>query len=461
MSGPVNEGAEMIALTRELCAFRTGIVADGNEKLFARLNRELPFKLLRWNSGDTHNGWTVPENWRVEKAEIKRDGRAVFDGLANALGVAIFSAGFQGSLTWEELKPHLVPPSTEMPDAYTYHCRWQYRPWENDWAFSVPQNIYKTLGPGHYEIDLRTSRTKGEMIVGQHEKRGRDGATIVFQSHNCHPHMANDGFAGTSVLMRLFQWLAPRDTHYTYRLVIAPEHLGTVFYLRDMPRAELDQIVCGVFEEMPGTAGPIKVASTFLGDQPIDRAFRNALAGNRVPHVLVPWRRGAGNDEAVWEAPGYEVPFVEVTRSEDLMLPFREFHTSEDTPDLMQAEQMEEMFETLKRVIDIVESNCRMERRFDGIVCLSHPDYDLYNERLDLAVEKTLPQDSEKWGYLQDCLLRYFDGSMTILDIAERHELPFARVNDYVRRFAAKGLVDLIFDPITRAPAKRVMKSSP
>ena len=66
--------------------------------------------------------------------------------------------------------------------------------------------------------------------------------------------MANDGFAGTAVLVRLLQWLAVQDTFYSYRLVIGPEHLGTVFYLRDRPRADVDQMVGGIFEEMPGTA---------------------------------------------------------------------------------------------------------------------------------------------------------------------------------------------------------------
>jgi len=224
-----------------------------------------------------------------------------------------------------------------------------------------------------------------------------------------------------------------------------------------MPPAELDRIVSGVFAEMPGTSGPIKIASTFLGNQPVDRAFRNAARHYASRHVLVPWRQGAGNDETVWEAPGYEVPFVEVTRSENLLYPFPEYHTSFDTPDLMQPLQLEEMLTVLKRVVEVFEGNSRMRRRFDGLVCLSNPAYDLYRERRDPAVEKELPDDAEKWGFLLDCLLRYFNGSMTVLDIAERHDLPFGQVRDYIQRFAEKGLVDLEFVPVGRVAADRVM----
>jgi aminopeptidase-like protein len=425
------------------------VVADDNELLFARLARELPFDLLCWPSGDAYNGWVVPDNWRVEKAEIRRDGLVIFDGTAHTLGVARYARSFQGILDWDALRPHLVT-NADLPDAYIFHCMWQYRPWAADWALSVPHQIYRTLGPGRYEVDLRTQYEPGKMFLGQHEKQGRSSATIVFHSNSCHPHMANDGFAGTAVLVRLFQWLADRDTHYTYRLVVGPEHIGTIFYLRDMKPAERERIVCGVFEEMPGTSGPLKVASTFLGDQVIDRAFRNAVRHYSAAHDLVPWRQGAGNDETVWEAPGYEVPFVEVTRSENLLYPFREYHTSLDTPELMQPGQLEETLAVLMRVVETLEANCRVYRRFDGLVCLSSPSYNLYQERHDPAVEKNLPEDAEKWGYLLDCILRYFDGSMTVLDIAERHGLPFDRVDAYIRRFAEKQLVDLEFAPIER-----------
>lgn len=457
MSFPIHEREmrpNLIALARDLCEPATGVVSSGNEALFARLGQELPFDLLRYPSGQSFNGWLVPDDWWVERAEIRKEGRVVFDGRAHTLGVARYARPFQGALDWEELKPHLVT-NPDLPSAYVFHCMWQYRPWAADWALSVPHEVYRTLGPGRYEVDLVTRRAPGTMIVGRHDKPGRSDRIVVFHSNNCHPHMANDGFAGTAVLVRLFQWLAGQDTHYSYRLLVGPEHIGTIFYLRDLPRDELDRIVCGVFAEMPGTGGPVKVASTFPGGQVIDRAFRNAVCHPAVEHALVPWRQGAGNDETVWEAPGYEVPFVEVTRSEDLLYPFREYHTSLDSPDLMQPARLEEFLEVLKRVVGILERNATVRRRFDGLVCLSNPDYDLYMERRDPAVDKDLPEDQEKWGYLLDCLLRYMDGTMTVLDIAERHDLPFERVLAYLERFQEKGLVELTFSPIDRPRAKR------
>lgn len=452
-------GREIIALTRQLCAFATGVVAPANQDLFARIARELSIKLHRYPSGAAFNGWLVPQMWQVDKAIISKDGQQVFDGTAHPLGVAVYSRSFQGELDLEDLKAHLVT-NPRLPQAYVYHCMWQYRPWAADWALCVPYETYQTLAPGRYRVDLKTAYEPGEMLVGAYEHPGQAESTIVFNAHTCHPHMANDDMAGVAVLIRLFQWLQGQKTRYTYRLVLGPEHLGTVFYLRDQGPQQLARLVSGVFAEMPGTPYPLKIASSFLGGQTIDLAFRHAARHYALAWETVPWRQGAGNDETVWEAPGYEVPFVEVSRARHLLDPYPEYHTSLDSPDLLDAHQLEEFFQVLVQVIWILEHNCRVYRKFDGLLCLSNPAYDLYQERPDPAVAKDLAPDSEKWGYFLDCLLRYLDGSLTILDMAEKHDLPFARVYDYLLKFAAKGLVSLEFAPILRRPVSRPLGAS-
>lgn len=449
---------DFLSLTFDLCAFRTGVVCPENEKLFERINRELPIKLHRYPSGSTFNGWQVPQSWRVERALLQKDGRLVFDGKANTLGVAAYSKPFYGQIEFEELKTHIVT-NAQLPQAYTYHCMWQYRPWDADWALSMPHDIFKTLGPGRYTLDLATSFEPGEMLVADYEHKGRSERTIVFNCHTCHPHMANDAFASVAMLIRLFQWLKGRDTYYTYRLILGPEHLGTVFYLHDRTERELQNLVCGIFPEMPGTKGPLRVASTFFGSQPLDKAFHNAVYHYSKEHILVPWRHGAGNDETVWEAPGYEVPFVEVTRCLDSNFPFPEYHTNLDSPDLMDEDLMAEFYQVLQKVVETLEHNRFIHRRFNGLICLSNPEYNLYFERYDPAVEKDIDENTEKWADLLNSLFRYMDGSMTILDIAQKHGLPFDPLYRYLLKFEEKGLVHLEFAPIERLPISKMMES--
>ena len=444
-------GAGMLALTRDLCAFRTAVVADDNEALFARIGQELPLEFFRFASGDTFNGWQVPQNWRVRRAKLFRDGREVFDGAGQALAVAYYSRPFSGELDWQELAPRLVsnPRSARRADVPLHvavpavGC---------GLGLSVPHRLRATLGPGRYRVELETEYAPGTMLVAHHHKRGRSDKTIVFNSNNCHPHMANDGFAGTTVLIRLMQWLASRDTFYSYRLVIGPEHLGSVFYLRDRPRSDVDQMVAGIFMEMPGTAGPLKAASTFLGGHALDRAVANALRHHARAHAIVPWRKGAGNDETVWEAPGYEVPFVELTRCEDQFAPYPEYHSSLDTPELMDPAQLEETLLVLQKAVDALEGDAVIHRRFDGLICLSNPSTISISSDRTRRWSKTSRRTAEKWGHLLDCLFRYFDGRTTILEIAERHDLPFDRLRRYIERFEAKGLVHLERTEIGREP---------
>lgn len=448
------DGLRIRDLTVELCAFRAGVVAAENEPLFARMSREYPLAVHRFPSGAHHLGWEIPERWTVNRAEIRRDGVLVYDGAAHPLGVGMYSRSFEGELTLEELAPHLVSLPA-LPDALSYHCIWLYRPWDADWAFSLPHRIRETMTPGRYQVRLETTREPGEMLVGVGEHRGASDRTIVFQAHNCHPGQANDGFAGIAILLELFRWLAKRSTRYSYRIVIAPEHLGTVFYLAGLERGELERMVGGVFAELPSTGAPIVVSSSLPGDQPIDHALRNAARSFRHGRRLTGFRGGIGNDETVWEAPGYEVPFAQVSCTRGQPHHYPEYHTSLDTADRLDPADLESFLRVLKETVLAIEEDAVFDRTFDGFPSLASPRYRLYRERFDPAVEKNLDDDSEKWGRMSDVLYRLFDGSTSALAIAERFELPFGAVRAYLGQFEEKGLVVARPVEIERLPISR------
>ena len=105
---------------------------------------------------------------------------------------------------------------------------------------------------------------------------------------------------------------------------------------------------------------------------------------------------------------------------------------------------------TLKDFTFILENNFKIKRQFDGLICLSNPKFNLYKEREDPAIKKNLKEDSEKWGHLLDCLLRYFDGELSILEIANRHNLDFKSLYEYILEFKKKKLVSLEFEEIKK-----------
>jgi len=444
----------ILALTRELCAFPAAVVGEADAALFARIAREVPLTLHRFPSGAEHLGWRVPELGRVRRARLLHDGEVVLDGAEHPLVVAMGSRSFTGDLDLEELRPHLVTDPAR-PDAYVFHCQWQYRPWQADWALSIPHERYRALRPGTYRVEIEIDHEPGEMLVGVAHHEGDDPRTFVFNSHTCHPGQANDGMSGVATLIRLFQHLRGRRTRWSYRLVFGPEHLGTVFLLAGTPREELERLMGGVFVEMTGVPSPLVATSTFRGGHALDRAFAHVLRHLPRGGETVGWREGAGNDETVWEAPGYEVPFVELTRRVSTFAPYPEYHSSLDTPDSLDMDHVDEGYRALLEVVDVLERDCTAHRRFDGLVCLSAPRHDLYPERPDPAIHGDVDAVGLRWGRLVDHLLRWMDGSVTALEMADAVDLPFAEVRDYLERFRETGLAELRPAAVTRPPISR------
>ncbi len=432
----------MFRLIKDLCSYRTSVVSDENEKLFKRINDEIPINILKVKSDTEHNGWVVPKKWKVKKAKIFRNGKLIFDANLHYLGVGYYSKSFKGKVSYNDLKKKIVT-NKKLPTAYMFHCEWQYRPWAADWRIVIPHNKFKEFPKsGEYFVDLETTYEDGEMLIGVAEVKGKTDKVIVLNSNNCHPGMANDGFAGTTVLIEIMKFLSSVKPFYTYRLIIAPEHLGSVFYLRSMKKSEISKIIFGIFEEMPGTKGKIRVTKSFKGENYIDLAFKNVLnCYFPKTHIISGWREGAGNDETVWESPGYEIPFVELTRCESTFKPYKEYHSSLDTPELMNLKKLEEFIFLLKKVIFIFENNFLVKRKFNGLICLSNPKYNLYFEREDPTIKKNLKEDSEIWGKFQDHLPRYLDGNFSILDIANKFNLSFEDLFIYLSKFKEKNLV--------------------
>jgi hypothetical protein len=84
-----------------------------------------------------------------------------------------------------------------------------------------------------------------------------------------------------------------------------------------------------------------------------------------------------------------------------------------------------------------------MHRKFEGLVALSNPKFNLYIDMADPSIRPSVPVEQLKWNHLMNCLPRYFDGRMTVLDIAEKHDLPYNLIRDYIGKFQEKGLVDI------------------
>ena len=203
-----------------------------------------------------------------------------------------------------------------------------------------------------------------------------------------------------------------------------------------MPEEISDTFKYAMFLEMLGNKNRFALQESFTGESMIDRAAHHYLKHNFPDYVSDKFRKIVGNDETVWEAPGYEVPCISLSR-----WPYQEYHSNLDTEDIIYEEKMEESVEAVMGIIDILESNTVMQRHFKGLVALSNPKYDLYVSTFDPSIRNSVPEEQRKWNYLMNCLIRYFDGQTTILDIALKHDVEYSRLYAYLSKYKEKGLI--------------------
>lgn len=424
-------------LMQDILKLNIGVSQADNEKMFEMLGRIHPMQIKRWATGSEHNGWVIPHDWVVHTAEIRRNGKLFFDGTLHPMAVAGNSSSFSGKISKAKLDAHVFY-TQKYPEAYVFHCMYNYRPWEEHWGFCIPWEIYREWPDGNYEVELKTEFRQGDMLVGEIHHQGESDETIVFNAHTCHPCQANDDMAGVFVIMELFKRLAGRKTRYSYRAVLAPEHLGTVFYIAYMDPEELRDIKLGCFVEMVGTDGPLALQQSFGGDAVIDRMAEYAMKSVQPGLKVGAFRTIVGNDETVWEAPGIEIPMISISR-----WPYEEYHTSRDDVSIMSEEKLQEALACLEGIVGTLETDAVPERKFEGLVALSNPRYKLYVERPDPVVAKNLSPLELRLGEIQDVLPRYLDGTHTVFELAEHFDVSYDKLREHLGNFQDKGLLQL------------------
>lgn len=425
-------------LLKKLYQLRLGVVTPDTDKFVSLVSKELPFEVHEYHSGREHNGWLIPQNWHPVKAELRKDGEVIYSGMSTLQGVISMSQSFKGKISFEELKKHLFYKA-DTPTAVVYHCDLYYKAGRTDWGLCVPYNFYKSLTAGDYEVEIETVHTAGTMKVCDYYLQGKSKETIVLNAHNCHTGQANDDISGVVVGIEVMKRLAKRKNNYSYRLIIAPEHFGTVFYLADLPKSILRSFKCGMFLEMLGNQNRLALQESFTGENELDKAAHHYLKHAKPDYFSDKFRKIVGNDETVWEAPGYEVPFISLSR-----WPYPEYHTNLDNEDIISEDMLQDSVNAVMGIIDIMENNHRMKRKFDGLIALSNPKYNLYISTDDPSLPVKITGEQKKWNYLMDCLPRYFDEKTTILEIAIKHDLPFNELYAYVNKFKEKGLVEFV-----------------
>lgn len=415
-------------IIEELAPLARHFASPDYDKSIEYLRKIIPFQIHVFGQEDQHNGWIIPPKYTVKRALIKKDDLTIYDGTKHPLGVICHSSSFKGKVNIDTLRCHLWYDQ-RYEDAIPYHFRQSYRPWERDWGFCVPRNLYDSLGEGLYEIELEVEEGPAELKVLDYYIPGKCELEFVFLAHLDHPGMANDDLAGCAVGVELFKLLSSHETKYSYRLLLVQEIIGSQYYLNKIGGKGYE----GLFLEMLGVDEHLSVQQSLNGRSLIETALRDTLQQTDLEYKFTGFRELAGNDEIVFETYGIPMPSL-------IRWPYPEYHCDRDNISIIKKNKLEEALELLLMVVERIENEIYVQKKFDGLLCLSNPDYDLYVDpgQPAFGVNNTAPLRK-----LMEYMSLMHRGEF-LSRLCERFSLEKDVALNYLQRWEKLDLLDLI-----------------
>ncbi|MER6514146.1 DUF4910 domain-containing protein [Nonomuraea sp. NPDC001636] len=414
-------GPEMHDLVRRLYPLCRSITGDGLRRTLEIIGGSIPLEITEVPTGTQVLDWTIPREWNIRDAYVKdAAGNRVVDFRRSNLHVVGYSAPVEATMSLAELRGrlHTLPGQ---PDLVPYRTSY----YAETWGFCLSQNTLDGLAEGPYEVRIDSTLADGHLTYGEHVIRGRSSAEVLISCHVCHPSLANDNLAGVAVAVSLAQRLL--DPWYTYRFVFAPGTIGAITWLA-LNRERVDRIRHGLTLACAGDAGTITYKRSRRGDAEIDQVFAHVLKDR--PHTLLDFSP-YGYDERQYCSPGFDLPVGSLTRTPYGSYP--EYHTSADDPDFVRPEAMEDTLETLWSAVRVLEGN----RRYQNLSPYGEPQLGargLYGS-LGGRSDTKQAQMAMLW------VLNLSDGRHSLLDIAERSNLPFQALADAANALQNAGLL--------------------
>jgi aminopeptidase-like protein/aminoglycoside N3'-acetyltransferase len=404
------------------------IVSEGYDVALSALATQVPMKINEYPSGTECWSWIIPEKWTCYEAYLETlDGRRLFSYADNPLHAVSYSLPFDGVVSRRELFEHLhVHP--KIHDAVPF----MFKYYERDWGLCCSQELRDTLHDDKYKVVIKSDFSFGTLKVGEVIAPGKTDDCIVLCAHLCHPAMVNDDLAGVVVGIKVMQALLSRsDLHYTYRFIILPETIGSVAYLSQNEQL-VPKMKGGLFLEMLGVDNPHALQLSFTGNTEVDLCFSQALKDHDPSGWIGAYRTIIGNDERQFNAPGVRVPMLSLSRvlpPTNADWPYREYHSSHDSPSITSVANLNASCEMVLSMIDTFENNKVPVNRFKGEVFCSR-----FGMSFD---EASNPEAYQALFHVMDLI----DGTHSVAQMASKCGISFETASTILNELHVRGLV--------------------
>jgi aminopeptidase-like protein len=368
--------------------------------------------------------WWVPERFEVREAWLDVGGRRIADFSENPLHLLSYSLPQRFKGTLGEFRNHIWS-NPERPNAIP----WEFKYYERSWGFCVRHRDIANLPedtPVRGVIDV--AFTDENFRLGEIYLPGTSDRDILFLTNICHPCQVNDSLSGMVVGAELLRELcvSGQDRKYGLRLLVVPETIGTIAWFHRFPEL-VKRIDYAWFCEMVGHENSFILQLSRQEDSLIDRAFQVVMRNFRKHgnERTGKFRQVVASDEAVTNGPGFDIPTPSLTR-----WPYDEYHTSDDNPNIVKPENLDEALSVVRHVINALEENYWPLRKFEGPLMLSR-----YGLWVDWREDWDLNLKTEQ-------IMFNLEGEKSLIDIAYELDLPFESIYGYLDRLYEAGLID-------------------
>ncbi len=421
-------GAEMHRLMADLYPICRSLTGNGVRQTLHRLNDVMPLVIHEVPTGTTVFDWTVPEEWNIRDAYIKNSkGDRVVDFQKSNLHVMGYSVPVSETMSLAELLPRLysLPEHPEwIPQRASY-----YKP---NWGFSIAHNDLVRLTEDRYEVCIDSTLSSGAMTYGECVIPGEQVDEILFSTHICHPSLCNDNLSGIVIAAYLAKAIAAMPKRrYTYRFLFVPAQLGSLAWLARNQEA-CGRIRHGVVLVALGDVGCSTYKCSRRETAEIDRTVTHVLRHSGQPYEIfkfLPY----GYDERQYCSPGFNLPVGCFMRSTGARFP--EYHTSADNLECVKPSSLADSYRKCIEICYVLEGN----RVYRNLFPNGEPQLGkrgLYGAMGGLAGGGRGNELLLLWT------LNLSDGSHTLLDIAERSDLPFRQVRHAADLLLKQGLLE-------------------
>ncbi|ULA65094.1 MAG: Putative polysaccharide biosynthesis protein with aminopeptidase-like domain [Nitrospira sp.] len=418
----------------ELFPICRSITGNGVRETLQQIGKRISLTVHEVPSGTQVFDWKVPLEWNIRDAYIKNlRGERLVDFQKSNLHVVSYSQPVKQRMALSELKEHLhsLP---DRPDWIPYRTSY----YKESWGFCLSHNQLLALTEREYDVCIDASMTEGSLTYGECLLPGQSQEEVLISTHTCHPSLGNDNLSGIAVATFLAEWLQTRPCRYSYRFLFIPGTIGSITWLsqhqKDAPRIKHGLVLTGV-----GDAGPVTYKKSRRGDADIDRALAHLLKHSGAPYSIsdfIPY----GYDERQYCSPGFNLAVGCLSRTPHSQYP--EYHTSADNLEFLQPQALAESLGLCQSAIEILEGNRTYLNQNP------HCEPQLGKRGLYRAIGGQAGEKSMEMAMLW--VLNLSDGCHTLLDIAERSQLPFAAV----ARAASDLIAHALLEPVPeRSPA--------